>query len=46
LTAPSALNRWALQRKTSLDRLARQVSASLDMHRLFSWMGLSYHDPA
>src|ERR1700722_978170 len=46
LTAPSSFNRWGLQRKASLDRLARQVSASLDMHRLFSWAGLSYHDPA
>ena len=44
LDTPSVLNPWNLQRQESLDRLARQVSASLDMHRIFSWVGLSYHD--
>jgi adenosylcobyric acid synthase len=45
LTAPHSLNSWGAQRQASLDRLARQVSASLDLHRVFSWVGLSYHDP-
>jgi len=44
LDTPSVLNPWNLQRQESLDRLARQVSTSLDMHRIFSWVGLSYHD--
>jgi adenosylcobyric acid synthase len=40
LGSPSALNPWKLQRQESLDRLARQVSESLDMQRIFSWVGL------
>ena len=42
LTPPTPLNAWHLQRKESLDRLARQVSTSLDMHRIFAWAGLQY----
>ena len=42
LALPSVLNPWNLQRKESLDRLAHQVSASLDMDRIFAWAGLSY----
>ena len=42
LQAPSAVNPWSLQREESLNRLARQVSTSLDMHRIFSWVGLKY----
>jgi adenosylcobyric acid synthase len=42
LALPSALNPWNLQRKESLDRLAQQVSASLDMDRIFAWAGLTY----
>jgi adenosylcobyric acid synthase len=46
LAPPSSFNCWGSQRKESLDRLARQVSASLDLDRLFSWVGLDYHDPS
>ncbi len=42
LAIPSALNPWSQQRKESLNRLADQVSTSLDMHRIFSWVGLKY----
>ena len=42
LALPSVLNPWNLQRKESLDRLAHQVSESLDMDRIFAWAGLSY----
>ena len=40
LAPPSALNPWQSQRQESLDRLATQVSASLDMQQIFSWVGL------
>jgi adenosylcobyric acid synthase len=40
LASPSVLNSWNLQRQESLDRLARRVSESLDMERIFSWVGL------
>ena len=42
LGSPLALNPWSVQREESLDRLARTVSASLDMARLFAWVGLKY----
>jgi adenosylcobyric acid synthase len=42
LAPPSALNPWKAQREESLDRLARQVSQSLDMQRIFSWVGMKY----
>ncbi len=42
LAAPPALNPWGQQREESLNRLADRVSASLDMHRIFSWVGLKY----
>jgi len=42
LTSPSALNPWKTQREESLDRLARQVSQSLDMQRIFGWVGMKY----
>jgi adenosylcobyric acid synthase len=42
LAPPSAFNPWTKQREESLDRLARQVSTSLDMRRIFSWVGLKY----
>jgi adenosylcobyric acid synthase len=42
LAAPSVLNPWSLQREESLNRLAHQVSTSLDMHRIFAWAGLKY----
>jgi adenosylcobyric acid synthase len=40
LAPPSALNPWQAQRQDSLNRLAGQVSASLDMQQIFSWVGL------
>ncbi len=42
LASPSVFNPWNLQRQESLDRLALQVSASLDMRRIFAWVGLEY----
>jgi adenosylcobyric acid synthase len=42
LSSPLMLNPWRAQREESLDRLAGQVSASLDMRRIFSWVGLEY----
>jgi adenosylcobyric acid synthase len=42
LSPPSAFNPWTTQREQSLDRLAHQVSTSLDMHRIFVWVGLKY----
>jgi adenosylcobyric acid synthase len=42
LAPPSVFNPWNLQRQESLDRLALQVSASLDMRRIFAWVGLDY----
>jgi adenosylcobyric acid synthase len=40
LNPPSTFNPWKAQREESLDRLAREVSAALDMGRIFSWVGL------
>jgi adenosylcobyric acid synthase len=45
LSPPSALTPWRARREESLDRLARQVSTSLDMRRIFSWVGLEYASP-
>jgi adenosylcobyric acid synthase len=42
LAPPSAFNPWTRQREESLDRLAHQVNTSLDMHRIFEWVGLQY----
>jgi adenosylcobyric acid synthase len=42
LAPPSVLNPWKAQREESLDRLACQVSRSLDMPRIFSWVGVKY----
>jgi adenosylcobyric acid synthase len=42
LAPPSVFNPWATQREESLDRLAHQVSTSLDTHRIFDWVGLKY----
>jgi adenosylcobyric acid synthase len=36
------LTPWKAQREESLDRLARTVSTSLDMNRIFSWAGCAY----
>jgi adenosylcobyric acid synthase len=38
----STFNPWTTQRQESLDRLAHQVSTSLDMQSIFSWVGLPY----
>jgi adenosylcobyric acid synthase len=41
--APAAeLNRWRSRREESFDRLARVVSESLDMTRIFEWAGVRY----
>jgi adenosylcobyric acid synthase len=37
---------WTKRREESFDRLALEVSRSLDMGTLFSWVGLEYRDPA
>jgi len=42
LSPPSLLTPWKAQRKASLDRLAHAVSTSLDMQRIFAWVGLTY----
>jgi adenosylcobyric acid synthase len=42
LSSPSVLNSWRAQREESLNRLASQVSTSLDMRQIFSWAGLEY----
>jgi adenosylcobyric acid synthase len=42
LASPSAFNGWRAQREESLDRLADQVSRSLDMHSIFAWVGLKF----
>jgi adenosylcobyric acid synthase len=42
LASPSVLNPWKAQREESLDRLAHQVSQSLDMQRIFGWIGMKY----
>jgi adenosylcobyric acid synthase len=42
LASPGLLTPWKAQREDSLDRLAGQVSRSLDMRRIFEWVGLKY----
>jgi adenosylcobyric acid synthase len=42
LAYPSVLNLWKAQREESLNRLAHQVSRSLDMQQIFSWVGMRY----
>jgi adenosylcobyric acid synthase len=42
LASPPVLNPWRAQREESLNRLAVQTSTSLDMRRIFSWVGLQY----
>jgi adenosylcobyric acid synthase len=42
LASPALLTPWKAQREDSLDRLAGQVSRSLDMRRIFDWVGLKY----
>lgn len=42
LTPAAELNDWKAKRRDSLDRLAGVVSQSLDMKRIFEWVGLTY----
>jgi adenosylcobyric acid synthase len=42
LPPPSVLNAWKAQREESLNRLALEVSRSLDMQRIFGWVGMQY----
>jgi adenosylcobyric acid synthase len=42
LACPAVFNPWKAQREASLDRLAEQVRQSLDMQRIFSWVGMKY----
>jgi adenosylcobyric acid synthase len=42
LTPAGELNDWASKRKDSFDRLASAVSESLDIEKIFAWVGLSY----
>ena len=36
------LNDWASKRENSFDRLASAVSESLDIEKIFAWVGLSH----
>ena len=40
------LSEWSTKREKSLNRLAAAVSQSLDMPRIFDWVGLQYQPPA
>jgi adenosylcobyric acid synthase len=42
LSADVTLENFKQKREQSFDRLANTVRASLDMHEIFSWAGLSY----
>lgn len=42
LDIATELNRWGSRRQESLDRLASVVSQSLDMPKIFGWVGLKY----
>ena len=42
LASAAELNNWGLSRQESLDRLANAVSQSLDMPKIFEWVGLRY----
>jgi adenosylcobyric acid synthase len=42
LASPASLTPWKALREDSFDRLAEQVSRSLDMHSIFAWVGLQY----
>ena len=46
LTPAVELNNWRSSREESLNRLARVVGQSLDMPRIFEWVGLRYQPPA
>ena len=42
LTTPNHLNNWKQQREASLNRLTDIVRTSLDLPKVFSWVGLTY----
>lgn len=42
LAPPTGLNDWESRRQKSLDRLADTVRQSLDMAKVFGWVGLRY----
>jgi adenosylcobyric acid synthase len=42
LTPATELDNWKLKREESLNRLADTVRASLDLSKIFAWVGLSY----
>jgi adenosylcobyric acid synthase len=44
LAPASELNNWKQRREESLNRLAVTVSQSLDMPKIFGWVGLSYRN--
>jgi adenosylcobyric acid synthase len=44
LTPPAELNDWGSKRQQSLDRLADAVILSLDMPRIFEWVGLQFQN--
>jgi adenosylcobyric acid synthase len=44
LTPATELNHWESKRQESLDRLAAIVSQSLDMPKIFEWVGLRYQN--
>jgi adenosylcobyric acid synthase len=46
LTAPVELILWKQLREESLDKLAQEVSKTLDMRKIFSWVGLTYKNVA
>ncbi|HEY1648237.1 MAG TPA: cobyric acid synthase [Terracidiphilus sp.] len=45
LTPAAELNDWRSKRQESLDRLARVIGQSLDMPKIFEWVGLRYRTP-
>ena len=42
LAPAEELNNWGSKRRESLDRLAKIVSESLDLPKIFGWVGLRY----
>lgn len=45
LAPPTGLNDWESRRQESLNRLADTVKRSLDMPKIFDWVGLRYQTP-
>jgi hypothetical protein len=44
LSPATEFNHWESKRQESLDRLATVVSQSLDMTKIFEWVGLRYQN--